>query len=118
MSCLLKFETNMAELFYVSKGIIKDSSNIGSKPILPSFSNISIESLNSEEFYCSRILDKSANERFYIAELKDQYEYINDELLIEFSDFIFDTNLYRYFIYSDWIIRMDFDNIKTFYKFR
>jgi hypothetical protein len=118
LSCLLKFDTNMAELFYVSKGIIKDSSNIGSKPILPSFSNISIESLNSEKFYCSRILDRSANERFYIAELKDQYEYINDELLIEFSDFIFETNLYRYFIYSDWIIRMDSDNIKTFYKFR
>jgi hypothetical protein len=118
LSCLLKFDQNLIELFFEPKGIVRDSSNNGSKPLLPSFANISIDSKTTNNTFCSRIYDKSTNTKVYFAKLNDNYENISENLLNEYSDQIFESNLYKYFVFSDWIIRIDINKVKTVYKTR
>lgn len=119
LSCLLKSEDNLAALFVDPKGIIRDSSGYGSKPLLPSFLNISIDNKKTKSMTCSRIYDKSSkNEvsKVYFAKQNDPNDNITENLLKDYSEFIFDSNLYKFYIFTDWIIKVDTKGIKTIYK--
>lgn len=116
LSCLLKSEDNLAELFFDPKGIIRDSSSYGSKPLLPSFSNISIDIKKTNSITCSRIYDKVLNNKVYFAKQNDSKDNITENLLKDYSEFIFDSNLYKFYIFTDWIIKVDTKGIKTIYK--
>jgi hypothetical protein len=118
LKCLLKFEENLPELFFDSKGIVRDSASRGNKPILPSFSNISVDIKTTEAMQCSRIFEKSLNTKIYIAKLNLSGENLSENLLKDYSEFVFDSNLYKYYIYLDWIIRIDLKGNKTIYKTR
>ena len=118
LSSILNSEENLAELFFDSKGIIRDSSSLGTKPLLPSFSNISVDKKTTKKIECLRIFDKSLNTKVYIAKLNISSENLSENLLKDYSEFVFDSNLYKYYIYMDWIIRIDLKGIKTIYKTR
>ncbi len=118
LNCMLKSETNLAELFFDTKGIVRDSSNYGSKPLLPSFSNISVDSKITNTMTCSRIFDKSQNTKVYFAKQNDNCENITENLLKDYSELIFESNLYKFYIFTDWIIRIDDKGIRTVYKTR
>lgn len=118
LKSVLKFEENLPELFFDSKGIVRDSASRGTKPILPSFSNISIDIKTTERMQCSRIFEKSLNTKIYIAKLNSSGENLSENLLKDYSEFVFDSNLYKYYIYMDWIIRIDLKGNKTIYKTR
>ena len=113
---LLNSKENLVELFFDAKGIIRDSSNYGSKPRLPYFSTISIDTKNTSTMSCTRIFDKSLSTKLYIAKMINNYDNITEQLLEDYSDFVFITNLYKFYIFNEWIIRIDMNGLKTIFK--
>ena len=84
--------------------------------ILPSFSNTSLltQIVDGKEY--KQYLDKRINGgEFYVAYNFLHLDDIEENTLISFSDRIIHTNLYRYYIFENWIIKYDKSDKKTIY---
>jgi hypothetical protein len=84
--------------------------------ILPSFSNTKLltKIVDGKEY--KQFIDKRINDdKFYVAINFLHLEDIKESTLISFSDRIFHTNLYRYYIFQNWIIKYDKSDEKTIY---
>ena len=45
--------------------------------------------------------------KIFIAEFSNQFEALTEMQLSSFADQIYQSNLYTYYVYQDWIIRYD-----------
>ena len=70
-----------------------------------------LEKLNLDEMKCFKFTDRSIqnsqDKSIQIAEWNKGYESITETQLISFSDQIYQSNLYTYYVYQDWVIRYD-----------
>jgi hypothetical protein len=118
LSIVFNTEINLAEIFMISKNIVRDTSNIGSKPILPSFINLSVESLTSDTWNFTRVIDKSTGKKVYFGQLKNFTEQPTEKCFIDNADLVIQTNLFTYYTFKDFIIQINPDNTQTLYKYR
>lgn len=51
--------------------------------------------------------NKSIAAKIFIAEFSNQFEALTEMQLSSFADQIYQSNLYTYYVYQDWIIRYD-----------
>jgi hypothetical protein len=118
LSSLFPQQNKLLDLFWDPKGIVKDSSNYGVNPILPSFKNITIDTKNADNMICSRINDKSLNKKLYFGKYTVNNYKLTEEQLTIHSDYILQTNLYNYYIYHDNIVQFDSKKNMILYKFK
>lgn len=118
LASLFPKENKLQDVFFDSKGVIKDSSNTGSNPILPAFKNITIDTKKSENMFCTKINDKALNRRLFFGKFTSDIASLSEVQLTDYSDFVIQTNLFTYFLYQDNIIQMDSSKNFIFYKFK
>jgi hypothetical protein len=110
---ILSTSLNLGELFWDRKKFKEDADT----KLLPSFSNTTLNKLNESEINGIKFKNKSMEDKnmFSFVEWKKGFESITESQMMSFSDQIYYSNLYRYYLYSGWIIRYDSNNRKTIY---
>jgi hypothetical protein len=102
---------NILEYFYSKKEYVtKDTTT----KLLNSFTNTSLNRLYLDGDELIRFVIKPM-EKLYIAIYTDKYKELTENQLISFADEIYYTNLYRYYTYSDWVVRYDASGSKMVY---
>lgn len=110
---ILNTTLNLGELFWDIKKFKEDTDT----KLLLSFSNTTLYELNDSDLKGIKFKNKSMKDKnmFSFVEWKKGFESITESQMMSFSDQIYYSNLYRYYIYSGWIIRYDANNRKTIY---
>jgi len=112
----IDYSRDLIDFFWDSKGIIRDSVSSGSKPILPTFSLIAVDNKMDGTILCTRIHDKNSGEKVYIAKIDNSNIELNKKELEENASRIVVSNLYTYYIFKDWVVRLDASNRETIFK--
>ncbi len=95
---------NLFEVFYDKKiAIISDTST----KLLNSFMNTSLVKKMGAGVKYIKFENKSIAAKIFIAEFSNQFEALTEMQLSSFADQIYQSNLYTYYVYQDWIIRYD-----------
>lgn len=95
---------NLFEVFYDKKiAIISDTST----KLLNSFMNTSLVKKMGAGVKYIKFENKSIAAKIFIAEFSNQFEALTEMQLISFADQIYQSNLYTYYVYQEWIIRYD-----------
>jgi hypothetical protein len=118
LESLFPKENKLQDVFFDSKGVIKDSSNFGSNPILPSFKNITIDTKITDKVACAKINDKALNRRLFFGKFTSDIVSLSEGQLTDYSDFVIQTNLFTYFLYRDNIVQLDSSKNFILYKFK
>ncbi len=104
---ILKTDVNLGNLFFNNKNVTKDTLT----KLLYFFSSTLLEKLNLDEMKCFKFTDRSIQnsqeKSIQLAEWSKGFESITETQLISFSDQIYQSNLYTYYVYQDWVIRYD-----------
>ena len=118
LESLFPKENKLQDIFFDPKGILKDSSNNGISPILPSFKNITIDTKITDKVACTKINDKALNRRLFFGKFTSDIVSLTEGQLTDYSDFVIQTNLFTYFLYQDNIIQLDSSKNYILYKFK
>ena len=95
---------NLFEVFYDKKiAMISDTST----KLLNSFMNTSLVKKMGAGVKYIKFENKSIAAKIFIAEFSNQFEALTEMQLSSFADQIYQSNLYTYYVYQDWIIRYD-----------
>jgi hypothetical protein len=104
---ILKTDVNLGNLFFINKNVTKDTLT----KLLYFFSSTLLEKLNLNEMKCFKFTDRSIqniqDKSIQLAEWNKGFESITETQLISFADQIYQSNLYTYYVYQDWVIRYD-----------
>jgi hypothetical protein len=94
---------NLFEVFYNKIGLISDTTT----KLLNSFKNTSLVKKSGEGIEYIKFENKSIPAKIYIAEFNNQFDALTEIQLSSFSDQIFQSNLFTYYVYQDWVVRYD-----------
>ncbi len=103
---------NLIEVFHDKKiGLIADTTT----KLLNSFTNTSLVKKIGEDAKYIKFENKSIPAKIFIAEFSNQFEALTEMQLSAFADQIYQSNLYMYYVYQDWVIRYDSCKIRKVY---
>ena len=74
---------------------------------LNSFMNTSLVKKIGTGINYTKFENKSIATKIFIAEFSNQFEALTEMQLSAFADQIYQSNLYTYYVYQDWVIRYD-----------
>jgi hypothetical protein len=76
-----------------------------------------LDKLSNDEMNCFKFKNKSlsSNNLFYSAKWEKGFESVTENQLMTFSDQIYYSNLYHYYIFKGWVVRYDLNNQKTIF---
>ena len=97
---------DLFEVFYDNKiGLIADTTT----KLLNSFSNTSLVKKIGVGANYIKFENRSISAKIFIAEfsISNQFEALTEMQLSIFADKIYQSNLYTYYVYEDWVIRYD-----------
>jgi hypothetical protein len=109
LSKILFSSTNMFDLFLNRTDIVADTTT----KYLNSFANTVLDSKFNNGVEIKRFNNKSLQKKIYISTFNSNFETLTEAQLISFADKIYNTNLYRYYTFNDWVVRYDASNVKT-----
>lgn len=101
---ILSKNENLYEVFYDKKIVL--ISDTTSK-YLNSFMNTSLVKKIGTGINYTKFENKSIATKIFIAEFSNQFEALTEMQLSAFADQIYQSNLYTYYVYQDWVIRYD-----------